>query len=213
MKKKWIAAFIAAGVLLFGGVTVYAVKTSSQSTVKVVSVSNMSGGGGWSDNSLSGNITSDVSQNIYLADSQTVKKIYVKEGDTVKVGDDLLTYDMTLENLDLEMKKLEKQAPIRVSSSAYLKRFSKMLSVTMLVPVARASVTAICGCISVGYPGYGKVFTCVLRSFFAEITRTASSNSSTSHPISSNLAVIASRCFGITFLIRISPRVAAAANI
>lgn len=109
MKKKWIAAFIAAGVLLLGGVTVYAVKTSSQSTVKVVSVSNMSGGGGWSDNSLSGNITSDVSQNIYLADSQTVKKIYVKEGDTVKVGDDLLTYDMTLENLDMEMKKLEKQ--------------------------------------------------------------------------------------------------------
>ena len=109
MKKKWIAAFIAAGVLLLGGVAVYAVKTSSQSTVKVVSVSDMSGGGGWSDNSLSGNITSDVSQNIYLADSQKVKKIYVKEGDTVKVGDDLLTYDMTLENLDLEMKKLEKQ--------------------------------------------------------------------------------------------------------
>ena len=109
MKKKCIAAFIAAGVLLLGGVTVYAVKTSSQSTVKVVSVSDMSGGGGWSDNSLSGNITSDVSQNIYLADSQKVKKIYVKEGDTVKVGDDLLTYDMTLENLDLEMKKLEKQ--------------------------------------------------------------------------------------------------------
>lgn len=109
MKKKWIVAFIAAGVLLLGGVTVYAVKTSSQSTVKVVSVSDMSGGGGWSDNSLSGNITSDVSQNIYLADSQKVKKIYVKEGDTVKVGDDLLTYDMTLENLDLKMKKLEKQ--------------------------------------------------------------------------------------------------------
>ena len=109
MKKKWIAAFIAAGVLLLGGVTVYAVKTSSQSTVKVVSVSDMSGGGGWSDNSLSGNITSDVSQNIYLADSQKVKKIYVQDGDTVKVGDDLLTYDMTLENLDLEMKKLEKQ--------------------------------------------------------------------------------------------------------
>ncbi|RGF13792.1 hypothetical protein DW177_11205 [Blautia sp. AM16-16B] len=109
MKKKWIVAFIAAGVLLLGGVTVYAVKTSSQSTVKVVSVGDMSGGGGWSDNSLSGNITSDVSQNIYLADSQKVKKIYVKEGDTVKVGDDLLTYDMTLENLDLKMKKLEKQ--------------------------------------------------------------------------------------------------------
>lgn len=109
MKRKWIAAIIAAGVLLLGGVTVYAVKISNQGTVKVVSVSDMSDSGGWSDNSLSGNITSDVSQNIYLTDSQTVKKIYVKEGDTVKVGDDLIAYDMTLENLDLEMKKLEKQ--------------------------------------------------------------------------------------------------------
>ena len=109
MKRKWIAALIAAGVLLLGGVTVYAVKMSNQGTVKVVAISDMSDGGGWSDNSLSGNITSDVSQNIYLTDSQTVKKIYVKEGDTVKVGDELITYDMTLENLDLEMKKLEKQ--------------------------------------------------------------------------------------------------------
>ena len=109
MKRKWIVALIAAGVLLLGGVTVYAVKMSNQGTVKVVSISDMSDGGGWSDNSLSGNITSDVSQNIYLTDSQTVKKIYVKEGDTVKVGDELITYDMTLENLDLEMKKLEKQ--------------------------------------------------------------------------------------------------------
>ena len=44
-------------------------------------------------------------------------------------------------------------APILESSSAYLKRFSKILSVTILVPSASARVTAICGCISVGYPG------------------------------------------------------------
>ena len=40
-----------------------------------------------------------------------------------------------------------------------------------------------------------------------------SSNSSTSHPISNNLAVVASKCFGITFFINISPFVAAAATI
>ena len=50
-------------------------------------------------------------------------------------------------------------APIRESSSAYLNLFSKILSVTILVPSASARVTAICGCISVGYPGYGRVFT------------------------------------------------------
>ena len=50
-------------------------------------------------------------------------------------------------------------APIRVSSSTYLKRFSKILSVTVLVPSANAKSTDICGCISVGKPGYGKVVT------------------------------------------------------
>lgn len=33
MKKKWIVAFIAAGVLLLGGVTVYAVKTRDRKSV------------------------------------------------------------------------------------------------------------------------------------------------------------------------------------
>ena len=43
-------------------------------------------------------------------------------------------------------------------------------------------------------------------------TLTASSNSSTSHPISSSFAIVASRCFGITFNTVTSPFVAAAAN-
>ena len=52
-------------------------------------------------------------------------------------------------------------APIRVNSSTYLKRFSKILSVTVLVPSEIPRTTAICGCISVGNPGYGSVVTCV----------------------------------------------------
>ena len=43
-------------------------------------------------------------------------------------------------------------------------------------------------------------------------TRTASSNSVTSQPISASLAEIASRCLGITFLTITSPLVAAAAH-
>ena len=104
-------------------------------------------------------------------------------------------------------------APIRASSSKYLKRFSKILSVIVLVPFASASTTPICGCISVGYPGYGNVFTCVLVRRPLATTRTASSNSSTSHPISTNLEIVASKCFGITLSTVTSPRVAAAANI
>ena len=53
-----------------------------------------------------------------------------------------------------------------------------MLSVMTLVPVESANVIAICGCISVGNPGYGSVliFVLVKRSFTT--TRTASSYSS-----------------------------------
>ena len=83
----------------------------------------------------------------------------------------------------------------------------------ILVPFDRANVTPICGCMSVGNPGYGSVFTCVLFKRLFATTLTASSNSSTWHPISSNLEIVASRCFGITFNTVMSPFVAAAANI
>ena len=82
----------------------------------------------------------------------------------------------------------------------------------ILVPLHKASVTPICGCISVGNPGYGRVFTCVLVRSPFDTTRTASSNSSTSQPISTSFAIVASKCFGITFSTVTSPLVAAAAN-
>ena len=72
----------------------------------------------------------------------------------------------------------------------------------MLVPQHRPSVTAIWGCISVGKPGYGRVFTCVCLSGLEATTRTASSDSVTSQPISDSFAEMDSRCFGITFFDR-----------
>lgn len=111
MKKKLgIMAGVAAGVVLLGGTLVFAVNSAGRQKVKVISVSELSGyAGGMGYWSTSGNITSDVSQNIYLADSQTVQEIFVKEGDTVKEGDPLISYDMTLTNLELEMKRLDRQ--------------------------------------------------------------------------------------------------------
>lgn len=110
MKKRWIVTGTVIGVLLLGTVTVFAVKKSTQKTVKVASVQEMMQGGyGMGGMNLSGNITSDVSQNIYLGQNQTVEEIYVKEGDPVKVGDKLISYDMTMVNLELEMKKLDRE--------------------------------------------------------------------------------------------------------
>ena len=111
MKKKWIVAGTVAGVILLAGVTVYAVKKSNEEKVKVVSVQEMMGyGGDMSNTSMSGNITSDVSQDIYLTDSQVVDEIFVEAGQTVKEGDKLISYDMTLVNLQMEMKKLSKES-------------------------------------------------------------------------------------------------------
>lgn len=109
MKKKWIAAAAAAGIVLLGTVVVFAVKQSSRERVKVVSMQEMMGWGGMYDSSMYGNITSDVSQDVYLGSNQVVDEVFVQEGDTVKVGDPLVSYDMTLVNLELEMKKLDKE--------------------------------------------------------------------------------------------------------
>ncbi len=110
MKKRAVVAFTVAGILLFSGVTVFAVKSSNQKKVTVVPIMNlMDNGGGMNHMNLSGMITSDVSQQIYLREGQTVKEVYVKEGDNVKVGDKLVAFDMTLENLNLEMKRLDRQ--------------------------------------------------------------------------------------------------------
>ena len=79
----------------------------------------------------------------------------------------------------------------------------------MLVPLAMASRVVICGCMSVGKPGCGSVFTLVLFNFALRRTKIESSYSSISQPVCSNLSVIASRCFGMTFLISTSPPAAA----
>ena len=56
---------------------------------------------------------------------------------------------------------------------------SHTLSLTMLVPWAMDSSVVIWGCISVGKPGWGMVFTLHLRRGRWQYTRTVSSPSST----------------------------------
>lgn len=62
----------------------------------------------WGDSQQSyGPITTDKIQNIYLSDTQTVTEILVNEGDEVKKGDLLMTFDTTLSDLALERKRLD----------------------------------------------------------------------------------------------------------
>ena len=62
----------------------------------------------WGDNQESyGPVTTDRIQTVYLSDTQTITGVKVKEGDTVKKGDVLMTYDTTLSELELERKRLD----------------------------------------------------------------------------------------------------------
>jgi len=62
----------------------------------------------WGDNQESyGPVTTDKIQTIYLSDTQTVTEIMVSEGDEVKKGDLLMTFDTTLSDLALERKRLD----------------------------------------------------------------------------------------------------------
>ena len=64
----------------------------------------------WGDSRESyGPVTTDKIQTIYLTDTQTVSEILVKEGQEVKKGDLLMSFDTTLSQLELERKELEIQ--------------------------------------------------------------------------------------------------------
>ena len=61
----------------------------------------------WGDSQESyGPVTTDKMQTIYLSDTQTVTEILVAEGDNVKKGDLLMTFDTTLTDLSLERERL-----------------------------------------------------------------------------------------------------------
>ena len=62
----------------------------------------------WGDNQESyGPVTTDRIQTVFLSDTQTITEVKVKEGDEVKKGDVLMTYDTTLSELQLERKRLD----------------------------------------------------------------------------------------------------------
>lgn len=110
MKKRIkIAVFSAAGVLLIAAGVWFGAGRLQQGEIKVFAVQDLSQSMWEEGTSLTGNITSSVSQQVRLQEKQIVSQVYVQEGQEVKEGDSLLAYDMTLVSLDLEMEKLNKR--------------------------------------------------------------------------------------------------------
>ena len=111
MKLKKVVIPLAAVLAVVGiGVGIgFAVRNANREEVGVIAVSSVAGGYYGNNMSITGNISSDVSQDVHLLSGQLVDQVFVKEGDTVSVGTPLLSYDMTLVNLDLEIEKLNRE--------------------------------------------------------------------------------------------------------
>lgn len=58
----------------------------------------------------SGTITESAQQSIYLEELQSVAKVYVKEGDSVKKGDKLFEYDSTIADLEYRQAVLSQES-------------------------------------------------------------------------------------------------------
>ncbi len=54
-----------------------------------------------------GPVTADRMQSVYLTSTQTVTEIYVEEGQQINVGDPILSFDTTLDEVELEKKQIE----------------------------------------------------------------------------------------------------------
>ena len=62
----------------------------------------------WGDTQESyGPVSTDKIQTEFLSETQTVTEVKVKDGDTVKKGDVLFSFDTTLDGLALERKRLD----------------------------------------------------------------------------------------------------------
>ena len=88
----------------------------------------------WGDSKESyGPVTTDKIQTVFLSDTQTVTEILVSEGDEVKKGDLLMTFDTTLSELALERKRLavEKLKLELQDAQNYLREINSMKPMEM----------------------------------------------------------------------------------
>lgn len=107
MKRRNILIAAAAALVCIIGIAgiVTAVRRKG-GAVDVTKVSYLNNGFWDSTTTSGGYVTANASQEVYLNSDSVVEKVYVKEGDKVKIGDTLLEYDKTLLELDLEEEKL-----------------------------------------------------------------------------------------------------------
>ena len=112
-RTKKILAVLLSLVLGCGAIggAIYGVTKSRERAVTVIPASEINyGGGNWDYATMvSGYVTSDAAQDIYLSATETVSEVMVVEGQAVHEGDVLMAYDTTTTNMNLEKERLARQ--------------------------------------------------------------------------------------------------------
>lgn len=105
-KTLIIVACVAAGCgAVWGGLTI--ARNAQRGDVNVYAVGDFAMTDYWGDSSnTSGTVTTDKLQKIFISQSQTVTRVWVKEGDEVRKGDPLVSYDSTLTEATVEKAKV-----------------------------------------------------------------------------------------------------------
>lgn len=111
MNKKKIIIIVSsvavAAALIGGSIYGYRSYHSQTLTAEVQYVSSLNWGYGDEGASSSGMVKNDMSQDVYPLENQSIKEVYVQEGQEVSVGDPLLAYDTTMSELELEMQEID----------------------------------------------------------------------------------------------------------
>ncbi len=101
-------------IALIGGGGYYGItymKKNNEKEVVVVEVSSITSDDSyfWFGSDLSGNVVTNVIQNVRIDKDVIIENLYVEEGDTVRNGDRLMTFDLTLVDMELNIMQLKKQ--------------------------------------------------------------------------------------------------------
>lgn len=137
LRTVLISVVVTGALVAGGGYGAYYAMQSRQKPVEVVPVSNVSQGYyGWEQQEIVyGTITSQVSQTVQLNEEYPLEEVFVAEGDKVKEGTPLFSYDMTLQELELEMEELNLQ-----TSKLNMTRLEKELDKLKKTPASASLV-------------------------------------------------------------------------
>lgn len=131
---------IAAG---FATVTILKKNNKNKKTADVYSASEVGYtyyGSIMGNESMSGNVAINTEQKIYLSSTDKVEEVCVSEGDVVKAGDILMKYDVTAQNLQLELLKTEVELA-RVAILTAQRELKELQNTTPVDPTTEAPTT------------------------------------------------------------------------